>query len=72
MSSGEPPTKRTKKSGDPLDIIGDAVLRRDVELKAEYVSAKPFPHGRVTNLFQEGFLGTLAFFIHRLGNPRDS
>lgn len=51
----QPASKRTK-IGDLLDILSPHVFADEDSLRAEYASATPYPHGRITHMFVDGFL----------------
>lgn len=69
MSSEDPPAKRAKLDDDDniLDILSPNLLASENELRIAYQDSKPYPHGRLENMFQEGFLGMLhdALPLHR-------
>lgn len=56
----EPPNKRFK-SDSVLNVLAPSVMKGEERLRSDYATAKPFPHGRIADLFVEGFLGV---FIH--------
>lgn len=56
MTSVEPPPTKRSKVEDVLSVVSSEVLKAENEIGSAYLSAKPFPHGRIENMFVEGFL----------------
>lgn len=56
-TTDSPPAKRSKTEEDVLDILSPHILTSADELVKSYGEAKPYPHGRVENMFDETFLG---------------
>lgn len=50
----EPALKRSKT--DVLDILSPHVMADEKSLRDSYASATPYPHGRINNMFVDGFL----------------
>lgn len=46
-----PDAKRVK-----TDILSSKIFEQEVELRAEYASASPYPHGQIKLMFVDGFL----------------
>ncbi len=60
MSS--PATKRAKLDA-ALDIVSASIFESEEILRQAYLDAKPYRHGRLENMFQPGFLGTLSIVV---------
>ena len=56
MTNGSdlPDAKRIKT--DILDILSPRVFEEEEQLRADYATATPYPHGHITDIFVDGFL----------------
>ena len=67
MSPRDP--KRVKTDA-ALDIVSRAIFESEDSLRRAYIDAKPYPHGRLENMFQSGFLGayssSIRFYLSNL------
>ena len=50
----QPSLKRIKT--DLLNIVSPHVFQNEESLRTDYAAATPYPHGRITNMFVDGFL----------------
>lgn len=50
------PASKRAKTENALDILSPRVFADEESLRAEYSSATPYQHGRISNMFVDGFL----------------